>query len=374
MRRLLLCGIASTLLAACSLAEQKEAPLASLWVVVQSALEASDTYRGGVADDRHFYAMRSRNAGGRVITAYRITDGATVWSANAGVCDPPILATERLYCAGDDLVALNTATGALLWRAELDLSQNTSGTADEARVYVGRGRFTGEDGEVIAVEATTGAVVWRRGFTGDGWIGVRTRSLTLTPEGELLVALVALYPPHNSTNNAAVLLALDPDTGNERWRVQNGGSTDYHTAGGVTVWNRLALYADRSDAVAVNLDTRTIAWRAPWTPGFVGVRRAPLVADGRAFFTDGAGYAYAVDATTGIRRWATQRPGGSWSHEVCGPVLVMNNYLLDVFDLETGEARGRLLDSDDLAGQLAVRGDVLYVSAQSGVYAFDCTS
>jgi outer membrane protein assembly factor BamB len=98
------------------------------------------------------------------------------------------------------------------------------------------------------------------------------------------------------------------------------------------------------------------------------------VADGQAYFTDGAGYAFAVDAATGARRWATQRPGGSWSHEVCGPVFVMNNRLLEVFDRTTGRARGRLLDAEDSAGQIAVADDVLYVSAQSGVYAFDCTS
>lgn len=203
------------------------------------------------------------------------------------------------------------------------------------------------------------------------------RSLTLTPEGDLLVALVALFGIDGAGGEAAAVVAVDPATGQERWRFQDGGPGSYGNIGGLTLWEDLVLYNDNTGgaaAIAFSRTTRAVVWRAPWTPTYAGTLRPPLVADGVAFFADGFGTTFAVDARTGVQRWRTGRPGNARSLEVCGPVVLMNNGPVEVLDRATGRPRGRLLADDDTAGQTAVADGVVYVSATSGVYAFDCSS
>ncbi len=95
-----------------------------------------------------------------------------------------------------------------------------------------------------------------------------------------------------------------------------------------------------------------------------------------AYFTAGDGRAYAVDARTGARRWATgiSEGGGYRSHEVCGPVVLANNGPVEILDRATGRRRGKLLRDGDSAGQMAVADGFVYVSARSGIYAFDCST
>lgn len=243
------------------------------------------------------------------------------------------------------------------------------------RAYAGSNLF-GQPTEAFAADAVTGQILWRRSFTGDSWSGARLRSLTLSPEGDLLAAVVGQYGLNGAGGEVATVFALDPATGAERWRYQDGGPGSFGGIGGMTIWKNLVLYNDTYGFAATAFDrtTREVVWRAPWTPTYSGTTRPPLVADGVAYFADGTGTTFAVDARTGALRWRTDRPGNARSLEVCGPVVLMNNGPVEVLDRATGRWRGRLLADDDTAGQTAVADGVVYVSATSGVYAFDCES
>ena len=59
---------------------------------------------------------------------------------------------------------------------------------------------------------------------------------------------------------------------------------------------------------------------------------------------------------------------------VCGDLLYTDNPIGEFFRLSDGSYVGDAVerDSDDIAGQAAAADGVLYLSADSGVYAFDC--
>ena len=321
--------------------------------------------------------MRGRRNDVRQLVAFRREDGTEFLRAGVeGFCEPPVVATGRLFCPGARLYAFDLSNGRPLWSiASADRLDMVQGTADAVRVYAGASEY-GRTAEAFAADAATGRVVWRRSFTGDGWTGANINSLTLSPEGDLLVALVAKFGANGAGGEAATVVAVDPATGQERWRYQDGGAGRFGGIGGLTIWEDLVLYNDTYGfaATAFSRTTRAVVWRAPWTPTYAGTIRPPLVADGVAYFADGFGTTFAVDARTGVQRWRTNRPGNARSLEVCGPVVLMNNGPVEVLDRATGRPRGRLLADDDTAGQTAVADGVVYVSAKSGVYAFDCTS
>ena len=371
MSRVLATLLICAAMPACSTADPSGELLSPVWSV---AADISDYYatgeRGGL-DASHFYAVRgrSRSGGTRQLVAYRRSDGSVAWVAGVEQpCTPPVAAEGRVFCPAGSLFAFDAMSGRSLWTLPTDSSlQLVRGTVDAARVYAGSLTST------YAADAATGRLAWKRSYSGP-WDATRNRSLTLTPEGDLLIAFDAQFIA-GSRFSAAAVIAVDPATGVERWRFVDGDATTSRSPGDLTLSGDLVLYSDATgkEAVAFSRRTRQIVWRAPWTPGFIGTQRAPLVAEGVAYFTDGGGGAFAVDAATGTRRWATQpSTGGFFSHEVCGPVFLGNNGPVEVIDRADGRSRGRLFPDDETALMMATDGAQAFVSTTKGIYAFDC--
>ena len=178
----------------------------------------------------------------------------------------------------------------------------------------------------------------------------------------------------NGFFSSAVIVALDPQTGDERWRFEDGGSTTDKSIGGLSFWNGLVLFSDgRDERVAFDRTTREVVWRARQRPGFVGTRRAPEVVDGVAYWATGDNYFYAVDARTGEPVWEVEPEFGSYlNHAVCGPVVLGVNGALTVVRRSDGDVR-RILFDGERVGQIAVADGFAYVSTEEGVYALDCS-
>ena len=226
---------------------------------------------------------------------------------------------------------------------------------------------------MIAVDAATGALLWKRSFSGAGWLRTRMRSLTLAPDGSLLVSLDAEFTA-NGSRTAAAIIAVDPATGAERWRYQDGDAPTFRSIGSLTLWNGLMLYSDPvgGEVVAVEQATRQVRWRAPWERGFLGSPRAPTVVEGVAYWAAGDAQFYAADAATGAARWTVKpSPGSYFSHDVCGSVVVGNRFSLTVVERATGASRGELF-RNELVGQTATADGELYIATERGVYAFAC--
>lgn len=365
------------LLNSCSVFEEPGPPLREIWRGGYSIAGRLATSSVGAVDDEHFYAVRERIGNDRLFVAFERDTGEEAWRGTVtGPCSPPVVAASRVFCPGDKLFAFDGSTGRPLWTSPVEYAlQLTQGAADNQRAYVGTsGAEEGDPGVALAFDASSGTLVWRRTFATAEWSQVWIRSLTLSPEGDLLIAFQATYV-RNQIFSASVIVAVDPATGDERWRFVDGDRTTDRDIGGLTIWEDLMLYSNSTgkEAIAVNRRTRQVAWRVPLLPNSFSGVRPPLVKDGVAYFTDTQGGVFAVDARTGQQRWRTDQPYGYQSHEVCGDIVYGNDILGDVLDRATGRPLGRPLGEDDSMGQAAVADDVLYLSAESGVYAFDCT-
>lgn len=305
----------------------------------------------------------------RQLVALRREDGTVAWRGDVTQgCQRLFTASGRVFCPGGSFFAFDAATGRSIWTYPTDSTLSlVEGTANENLA------FAGSLTSVYSFDAATGSPLWKRSFSGNGWLRTRMRSLTLAPDGSLLVALDAEFTP-NGSRTAAAIIAVDPETGAERWRYQDGDATSFRKVGSLTLWNGLILYSDSvgQEIVAVDAATRQVRWRVPWTPGFLGSLRAPTVVDGVAYWAAGDEQIYAADAATGQRRWTVKPDRGSYvNHEVCGSVVVGDNTALTVVERATGASRGVLFDGE-LVGQMATADGELYVATERGVYSFAC--
>ena len=318
----------------------------------------------GAADAERVYFYRAA-----ALRAYARSDGERVWHNDDARlrCNVVSASGGRVFCPGDALRAFKGEDGETLWTytagQNLALAEST---ADEERAYAGT------LSEALAVDAETGLLSWRRGFAGAGWLSVTIRSMA-RDGADLLVAMDANYS-ENGFFSSSVVVALDPATGEERWRFEDGGPKTDKSIGSLTAWEGLVLYSDgRDEVVAFDRESREVVWRFPADGlGFLGTRRAPEVADGVAYWATGDNRFYAADARTGERVWSVEPEFGSYvNHVVCGPVVLGNNSALTVVRRSDGDVR-RILFEDELVGQLAVADGFAYVSTEAGVYALDC--
>ena len=348
----------------CSIVDSgPEGGLLGVWSVPDPLDDASFSDIGG-ADAEFVYLIRDRT-----LTAYERPDGTVAWRADIRQdCAAVVVAAGRVFCPSNSLYTHDSATGSRLWSLESDATYSlVSGTADDRRA------FAGTLTSAVAADARTGEVLWRRGFDGPGWVRVRLRALTLS-DGELLASMDAEYSD-DGFFSSSVVVALDPETGAELWRFEDGGPETDKSIGTLTAWQGLVLFSDgRDEAVAFDRATRRVVWRYAAEPGFVGTRRAPAVADGVAYWATGDNRVYAADARTGAAVWSVEPEFGSYrNHEVCGPVVLADNGALSVVSRADGRVHSVRFDRERV-GQVAVADGFAYVSTDRGVYALDCGS
>jgi serine/threonine-protein kinase len=144
-----------------------------------------------------------------VLFALRLSDGKILWQttvATSGACGTPTVAGGLVFDAtgvdGDDpaakgVVAVDAATGAVRWRYSSP-SQNQTYTP---AVSDGRAYVVSEDGTVVALNSATGALIWTTPT------GAANEALAALADGAVYVA-----------TNGHTLVALDALTGAKRWQ------------------------------------------------------------------------------------------------------------------------------------------------------------
>jgi outer membrane protein assembly factor BamB len=109
--------------------------------------------------DGDVIAIGGGDAGDDVVSAYRLADGARLWTRSGVELGAGASAAGRLLLTRVDhsgAVAVNLATGKALWSTPADLSVNAADPSGH-RFYATRA-----DGALVAVDAKTGAVAWTR--------------------------------------------------------------------------------------------------------------------------------------------------------------------------------------------------------------------
>ena len=282
----------------------------------------------------------------------------------------PAVVGETLYVGSTDgnLYALSVATGEERWRVSV-----RSPVSSSPAVVHGLVIFGSRDGAFHAVRATTGAPEWRFDTGGlvpwewgfEGW-DIYTSSPVIADS----VAVVGA--------GDGDVYALEATTGRELWKFQTGGRirSTPAIADGI-------VFAGSTDGIvyAVDLASGSEIWRhetdgAALTSAEFGVDRKSIIAPiavsgGRVFVGSRDGYMYALDQQTGERRWRFSH-GGSWA--MSAPAVfegipyagTSDGRFVHAVDTESGEEVWRFVGKGYTWSSPTVAGGTVYIGDGGG--------
>ena len=312
-----------------------------------SAVTSSPAVAGGL--------VYAHTYDGRVF-ALRAADGRPVWTRSFGpparlawghesaddYASSPAIAGTRLYVGGIDgnLYALDARSGAVIWRLRTGGRIWSSPAVADGAVYVGS-----LDGKLYKANAADGVLRWAFATDGaaldSGAFGYDRRTIQSSPSVGDGIAYVG---SRNGT-----LYAVDAERGTLRWRFDNSvfwSNTSPARANGL-------VYAGNSDGLFVQgVDARSgkEAWK--YTTA-LQVFASPSVAGDAVYTGDWAGSMYAVDAKSGALLWKYRSDGRR----------IMSSAAIDGAHLVFGGDDGLVYDLR--LGTRALRRAVFYDAAYS---------
>jgi outer membrane protein assembly factor BamB len=256
------------------------------------------------------------------LKAFDLTDGSTLWSQDLRPAD----ADEQIFGGGvaydngavfattgyGEVLALNTADGAVLWRTAVRNILRAAPLVDGGRVYA-----MAVNGELYALDASTGAVLWSH----NGIAGVSALLGGATPviTGDVVLAA------YSSGEVYAI-------------RAQNGK----------TLWNQSLTSTRRGSSLALN-----------------DIKASPVAAGDRVYAISYGGRMAAIDGRTGNPVWDAD-VGGLFAPVVTDDAVFVlaDGSALATLERSTGRAiritqLRRWLDEEDEKGAITWAGPVL---------------
>lgn len=295
----------------------------------------------------------------------------TVWTFHAHtlVEFPPAIGYGDLYVANNAgrLYAVRTDSGRLDWSYDSGRCVASSPALAGGLVYEAflnrppcNTTRSDVDGQVVALQARSGRVVWRR---------------TLGPsESSPLVVNGVVYAGDWHGN----VYALDARTGRQRWRFATGGKVK----GGVAV-DRGRLFVGSYDGHVYALDARTgrRLWRAS-SQERLGLSGAfystPAVAYGRIYIGSTDGKVYSFGERTGDLRWSHSTGGYVYASPAVSHLRVLAGSYSGrfyAFDAATGDVRWQFQANGPISGSATVLGRLVYFSTlHRRTYALDAAT
>jgi len=222
---------------------------------------------------------------------------------NAKYSGPVFAADGTIYIGSqtDELIAVNPG-GTENWRYDTGGDVNgTSAIGSDGTIFIGS---TGDDFFAFNPD---GSLKWSKEY--GSWTATAT---AIGPDGTVYFA-----GEGNNLNPTfgGVLIAYNPDNGNENWRVN---LTSKINQGGPSVAPDGTIYAGGHDKelVAYNPVDGSIIWTYPTNGEIQGV--PAIDNDGNIYVTDTAGYLYVVDPE-GNKKWKETQLGSKiWSSPTIG--------------------------------------------------------
>jgi outer membrane protein assembly factor BamB len=248
----------------------------------------------------------SQNQGDSGLFALNASDGSTIWSIpdDMGIAASPALFGGTVYSCSlnGTVLAANASTGRILWMTMRDGDLWASPSLDGECLYGGTIR-----GEAFALWMSNGTVRWNLTYPA-GWTVYSTACVS---KGTVYTG----FSDYGLT--AGDLLALDASTGAVKWKYRCEGIYSTPAAAGdalyAHVWNKtakgsflVALPASDPDGDGV-ISEGELLWSFQ-TMDFEG-GSSPLVSDNLVVVGSSDGNLYAVNRSTGALAW-TSAVGG----------------------------------------------------------------
>ena len=261
------------------------------------------------------------------VAGYRLSDGALAWRASLEPVQPLAADDERAYVATrDGIHALAAASGEVAWRTDPEAALTAPPLAHAGWVVAAAA------GQLIALRAADGAVVWRNAV---GPVHVRPAL-----DGDLLV--VSVGAPDAGPGR---VVALDVTTGAVRWeRMLDTAPTEPRALGG-------RVYVGTAGKTFLTLDARS-GWRESEARVGAIPRGAAAADDDHVYFTALDNTLRAVDRGDGALEWwrpLPYRPAAGPA--VIGGAVIVPGYerTLPAFRAADGAPAGQVTFSTLLA-------------------------
>jgi outer membrane protein assembly factor BamB len=231
--------------------------------------------------------------------------GGTVWTdpATKGFSSPAAFDDSVIVgTSNGTVVRLNASDGSVRWETRILANPVFSGITSSPkvafdRVFIGTFNESGGPGEVVSLWASNGTVDWRHPT------GSVHYSSPAYANGTVYVGIMGTY---NTTSQVSFdppygVLALDSETGAERWFFATGGSV---AASPAIAADNLIVPAKDGTVYAIRRSSGTEAWRAAVDAGV----SSPAVRGDTVFVGGGSfgagGRVTALDVATGAVRWS----------------------------------------------------------------------
>jgi outer membrane protein assembly factor BamB len=278
----------------------------------------------------------------------------------------------RVLTAGNGSVQANdVVTGALIWERAFDINVSSPDAsdlaADDAALFVGL-----RDGRSLALAQADGHTLWEAviatpDWTFKGLVGGATLS------GDTLYVTATRYLNANAFEEAAVIVALDRQSGRELWRYQSGRTdTSISHAAELTGPNLVFTDAYIGSVIAIDRATGVERWRQPTYGFFFG---APVIRGDTVFVATAASRAYALDAASGKILWTAKLEAGATSVGVCGSELFAGDFHVEVHKAANGGSVGLAFKGsaeEIVTSLITVLDGVVYVGTNKRLIAFRC--
>jgi eukaryotic-like serine/threonine-protein kinase len=274
----------------------------------------------------------------------------------------PIVVGEHVFVAGWDGVvrALDLTSGDELWSFTTGSLDSTPAVVDGV-VYAGGANGDESAGTLYAIDAETGAEVWRH-----------ETGYALSDSSPAVVDGVIYIGGGNGEETAGALYAIDATSGDEIWSFEAtlpiwsspavGDDRVFVGGGGVD--------ADNGAVYAVDLETGDEVWTFAVDDGTVST--TPAVVDGLVYVTTRS--LYALDSANGKPAWTVSDDTLSYESAaaVIDDVVYVGGSTLSAFDAETGDVIWTNAEFDAFLASPVVADDVIYIGSYLGdLFAID---
>lgn len=325
----------------------------------------------------------------------------------------PTLAYDKIFSASrdGDVIAFDQATGKQVWQADLSDINKERGFFDSRKsAQLAGGLTTGlnkvfigsENGEIFALDADTGELVWQGRVKGEiinkpavdsGILVVNSASgilkafnatsgeelwqieqdvpaLTLRGMSEPVIASGGVLVGQANGDVSVYLL----DKGQQGWSTAVGeatGTTELERvvdvdSAPVVFGDKIYSVASRGNLVSIELRSGKILWKRQYSS-----YRQLSISGNSIFLTNNKGHVYSINRNDGLEQWSnlTMSNRGVTGPVVYGKYIVVGDYdgYLHWLSQESGEIVARHhVDSSGIHSTPTVVKGVLYSQARNG--------
>lgn len=239
--------------------------------------------------------------------ALNASNGAMIWSQTIGPGSwdwaSPAVHNNNVFIASStgNLYSLNAASGAINWTTQIGGEPDSPIAVVNGLVYSGTHNFDNNNPTLVAVDETTGAIVWSYNYylNHGGITGMINSNGAAIVDGDNDGQLDAYFGVYNWGGVSNQAVSINASTGIENWSQNIGGNS---TSTPAVHAGKVFIGSDDGNLYALNASDGSIAWA--FQTG-AAVWSAPAVSgDNKVCFGSRDHIIYCVDENSGSLIWS----------------------------------------------------------------------